>query len=69
MRVQVNLSDDLVVKIDRFAEQIGLSRSAVCAYWIGQSFSGIETGKSLVEDNLEALFKQISLTDSDDFVK
>lgn len=36
MRVQVNVSDDLVKKIDEYAKIMGVSRSALCSVWIGQ---------------------------------
>ncbi len=37
MRVQVNLSDDMVKKIDGYAKQLGVSRSALCSMFIGQA--------------------------------
>lgn len=36
MRVQVNLSDEMVVKVDKYAQHIGVSRSALCSLLIGQ---------------------------------
>lgn len=63
MRVQINLNDDLVKRIDKYAAAIGQNRSSVCAMWIGQSALGIEktietlekmgvdVAKALAEDN------------------
>lgn len=63
MRVQINLNDDLVKKIDDYAAAIGQNRSSVCAMWIGQAALGIEkatqtlermgvdVAKALAEDN------------------
>lgn len=42
MKVQINLNDDLVKKIDDFANQIGMSRSSLCATWIGYGVMGID---------------------------
>ena len=42
MKVQINLNDDLVKKIDDFAKQIGMTRSALCATWIGYGVLGID---------------------------
>ena len=36
MRVQVNVSDEIVKKVDLYAEQLGVSRSALCSMFIGQ---------------------------------
>ena len=36
MRLQVNVSEVMVDKIDKYAEMMGISRSALCAYLIGQ---------------------------------
>lgn len=49
MRIQINLNEDLVRKIDEYAAAIGQSRSAVCAVWIGQSVLGIETATKTLE--------------------
>lgn len=42
MKVQVNLSDELVSKIDSFAKAMGVSRSALCGVWIGQTVMSME---------------------------
>ncbi len=49
MRVQINLNDDLVKKIDDYAAAIGQNRSSVCAMWIGQAALGIEKATQTLE--------------------
>lgn len=49
MRVQVNVSDDLVKKIDEYAKVMGVSRSALCSVWIGQSAMSYEQSLSIVK--------------------
>lgn len=49
MRVQVNLSDDLVKKIDGYAKVMGVSRSALCSVWIGQSAMSYEQSLAVVK--------------------
>ena len=49
MRVQINLNEDLVKKIDDYAAAIGQNRSSVCAIWIGQAALGIETATQTLE--------------------
>lgn len=36
MRVQVNLSDEMVSNVDKYAKSMGVSRSALCSMLIGQ---------------------------------
>lgn len=50
MKVQVNLNDDIVRKIDEYAKAIGISRSAVCAMWIGQSVLGVEKATEALQN-------------------
>ena len=38
MRVQVNLSESLVKKIDEYSKEIGSNRSAICAMIISEKF-------------------------------
>lgn len=56
MKVQINLSDDLVSKIDSFAKAMGVSRSALCGVWIGQTVMSmektLETGQKVMEELL-----------------
>lgn len=49
MKVQITLNDDLVKKIDDYAHAIGMTRSAVCAYWIGQAALGTTTASQILE--------------------
>lgn len=61
MRVQVNVSDDLVKKIDEYAKVMGVSRSALCSVWIGQSAMSYEQSFSIVQqmgDKLEQALKE-----------
>lgn len=55
MRVQVNVSDDLVKELDEYAASVGISRSALCAYFIGQGMYGIkkglEIGMEIIKEN------------------
>ena len=42
MKLQININDDIVKKIDEYAKAIGISRSACCAMWIGNAVLSIE---------------------------
>lgn len=67
MRVQVNVSDDLVKKIDEYAKVMGVSRSALCSVWIGQAVMGMDRSFQVVQsmgDKLgEALLAEKTLAE------
>lgn len=50
MRVQVNLSDEMVTRVDNLAKAYGMSRSGLCAYLIGSQVNANETALDLIED-------------------
>lgn len=68
MKVQININDDIVKRIDEYAKSLGVSRSACCAMWLGQALQSVEkqnkmlekTGMSIVDILTEQLeeFKQ-----------
>lgn len=57
MRVQVSLSEQMVARVDKIAEDMGLSRSAVCNMFIGQGVKSMEKADNLItkEVILEAI--------------
>lgn len=61
MRVQVNLNDVLVKKLDKYAETIGISRSALCAYLIGQGALGIDKAIESMDKFVEMASKNVDI--------
>ena len=49
MRVQVNLSDEMVANVDRYAKAIGVSRSALCSMLIGQGIMSYNKSMDILE--------------------
>lgn len=49
MRVQVNLSDEMVAKVDAYSKKMGLSRSGLCASLIGQSIMSFDKSMDLLQ--------------------
>jgi hypothetical protein len=56
-RVYVTLSDDMVDKIDVYRNQMGLTRSAFCAYVIGQNVMAMDKAMSVLDDSAKRLIK------------
>jgi len=48
MRIQINLSDEMVGKVDAYATIMGMSRSSLCAYFIGQSIMGLDRANNTI---------------------
>lgn len=60
MKVQVNVSDELVKKIDEYAKIMGISRSALCAVWIGQGALGYEKTFDIFQSTLGASLSELT---------
>lgn len=48
MRVQVNLSDEMVCKVDLYAKKMGVSRSALCSMLVGQGIMTYDKSMDLL---------------------
>lgn len=53
MKVQVNLSEELVQKIDEYAKKMGVSRSSLCGVWIGQAVFNLENSQRIMTEMLQ----------------
>ena len=62
MRIQVNLSDNMVKRVDALAEDMGVSRSAFCSLIIGQYVMNYE--KSV--DVLKSVGLQLANTQNEE---
>ena len=57
-RIQVNLSDEMVTKIDNYAAMLGMSRSGLCAYFIGQGTLAFETSLNACDEVAKKLLEK-----------
>lgn len=48
MRVQVNLSDEMVEKVDGYARKMGVSRSALCSMLVGQGIMNYDKSMDIL---------------------
>lgn len=55
MKVQVNLSDEIVKKIDNYAKYMGVSRSALCGMYIAQSIMALDKSFEVIQDTTKAV--------------
>lgn len=49
MRLNINVSDELLVRIDRYADSLGVSRSALCTMLIGQGVMTYEKSMQVID--------------------
>jgi len=66
MRVQVNVSDDLVKQLDEYANAVGLSRSALCGYFIGQGMFSLQKGLEMASSAIQSYAMAVGNAVADD---
>lgn len=49
-RLQVNISDEMMSRIDMYASKLGVTRSAFCAVVLGQGLAGYDATFGMVSD-------------------
>ena len=50
MRVQVNLSEEMVSKVDKYSSKMGVSRSALCSLLIGQGIMSYDKSFEVMDN-------------------
>lgn len=55
MRLQVNANEQMVAKLDKYAEMMAVSRSALCSMLIGQGLMGLDRSCGILNDLGERL--------------
>ena len=55
LRVQVNLSDEMVETVDKYSKMMGVSRSAFCAMLIGQGCLSYDRASNALDGMTETL--------------
>lgn len=54
MRIQVNVSDELVAQLDEYAKAVGMSRSGLCTFFIGQGMFSLQKGLEMASDAIQS---------------
>lgn len=49
-RLQVNISEEMMDRIDMYAKKLGVTRSAFCAVILGQGLAGYDATFGMVAD-------------------
>lgn len=69
MKLQITVADELVEQIDNYAKMMGVSRSALCAIWIGQGVMTYNKSYQIFDNLKEQFNKKIFETIDIDNIK
>lgn len=59
-KLQININDDIVARIDRQAHLLGVTRSALCAVWLGEALINQEAKMNMTQEYSKTLVKATS---------
>lgn len=48
-RITITVSDESVEKLSYYGEKMGMNRSALCAYFVGQGLLGMDKAYSVID--------------------
>lgn len=60
-RITITVSDESVDKLAMYGEKMGMNRSALCAYLVGQGLMGLDRANSMLDkvtDSMSAEMKK-----------
>lgn len=60
MRIQVNVSDEMVENIDKYAKKFGMTRSAFCNTLICQGVIQYDTSADIIEKLSNNIYDKLS---------
>lgn len=69
MKVQVNVSDELVKQLDEYAKAVGLSRSALCGYFIGRGMFSLQKGLEMASSAIQSYAAAVGSDAAGDGIK
>jgi len=55
MKITVNVSDEMVTRLELYSKKMGVSRSALCAQFIGQSVMGYDKAFDVMDNMADKL--------------
>lgn len=53
MRIQINLSDETLKRVDEEAKRIGVARGSMLSTWIGEKLNTLDQTRSMFRDIME----------------
>ena len=53
MRIQINLSDETLKRVDQEAKRIGVARGSMLSTWIGEKLNALDQTRSMFKDLMD----------------
>lgn len=63
-RININVSNELLQRIDKEAKRLGTTRSSLITSWIGEKMALVEQGQVLAVDIVKKLFDSPELKET-----
>lgn len=58
-RITITVSDESIEKLSYYGEKMGMNRSALCAYLVGQGLMGLDRANSMFDKVSESMSDEI----------
>lgn len=58
-RITITVSDESIEKLSYYGEKMGMNRSALCAYLVGQGLMGLDRANSMFNKVSESMSEEI----------
>lgn len=68
-RITITVSDESVDKLAMYGEKMGMNRSALCAYLVGQGLMGLDRANSMIDKVAESMTDEMKKALADLSVK
>lgn len=68
-RITITVSDESVDKLAMYGEKMGMNRSALCAYLVGQGLMGLDRANSMIDKVAESMTDEMKKAIADLSVK
>lgn len=65
VKMQITASEEMVKRIDKVAKGMGISRSSLCAVWIGQGLTTYEASISQIDKISDKIIDKLAEMDKE----
>lgn len=62
-RIMVTVSEDMKNRLDRYAEKMGINRSALCAFLLGQGVMSMDKAYGMIDQVTEQWKERTAMAD------
>ena len=63
-RIQITVNEDMLPKLDYYAERMGVTRSALCAVWLGDAILNHDKAYALLDNMKDRMADELLSDDA-----